>query len=384
MVHDFRDFQLIIVGSGFFGSTIAEHFTREIKGRVLVIEKRHHIGGNSYTEMDAETNIDIHKYGSHIFHTNNLKIWNYVNTFSQFNNYRHHVYTIHEGKAFSFPINLSTLSQIYGKNFSPTEAKLFMNKQIIESGINSDKDNFESKGKSLVGEKLYNAFIEGYTFKQWGIDPKDLPSSIISRIPVRFDFNTRYFDDTYEGIPIGGYTLLIKKMLDNELTEVLLGVDYFDIREKIPSHIPVVYTGPIDKYFDYQAGRLNWRTLDFEISILEVGDFQGNSVINYADKEIPYTRIHEFKHLHPEKQEKINKTVIMKEYSRMSTEDDEPYYPVNSPNDALILEKYRKLMNTERNIIFGGRLGTYKYLDMHMAIGSAISVYENQVKPLYG
>jgi UDP-galactopyranose mutase len=351
MVHDFRDFQLIIVGSGFFGSTIAEHFTREIKGRVLVIEKRHHIGGNSYTEMDAETNIDIHKYGSHIFHTNNLKIWNYVNTFSQFNNYRHHVYTIHEGKAFSFPINLSTLSQIYGKNFSPTEAKLFMNKQIIESGINSDKDNFESKGKSLVGEKLYNAFIEGYTFKQWGIDPKDLPSSIISRIPVRFDFNTRYFDDTYEGIPIGGYTLLIKKMLDNELTEVLLGVDYFDIREKIPSHIPVVYTGPIDKYFDYQAGRLNWRTLDFEISILEVGDFQGNSVINYADKEIPYTRIHEFKHLHPEKQEKINKTVIMKEYSRMSTEDDEPYYPVNSPNDALILGKYRKLMNTERNII---------------------------------
>jgi len=372
-----ESFDVIVVGSGFFGSTIAERITSTSKMKVAVIESRNHIGGNSYSEIDAATQIEYHKYGSHLFHTNSEKIWEYCNKFTKFNNYRHKVFTIHNGQMYSMPINLGTINQFYKTNYSPEQAKT----KIKDLGLNAKNGvvlDLESKAISLIGEELYNAFIKGYTTKQWQVDPKELPASIITRLPVRYNYNNEYFDDNYQGIPIDGYTKWIEKLL--EKSTIFLDTDFFDIRNQISPNQIVIYTGPIDRYFAYKYGELTWRTLDFELNVEEVNDFQGNSVINYADLDVPYTRIHEFKHLHPERNYQTSNTLIMKEFSRFASKDDEPYYPVNSAADREKLSKYRELIPNEKNVYFGGRLGTYQYLDMHMAIASALNMYENELK----
>jgi UDP-galactopyranose mutase len=249
--------------------------------------------------------------------------------------------------------------------------------------------NLEEKAISLIGRPLYEAFIRDYTAKQWQTDPKDLPAEVISRLPVRYTYDNRYFNDTYEGLPTDGYTAWIERMADHPNIEVRLSTDFFDEsqpvnRSAVVGNVPVVYTGPVDRYFDYAEGELSWRTLDFEQEVLEIGDFQGTPVMNYADLDVPYTRIHEFRHFHPEREYPTDRTVIMREFSRFASRGDEPYYPVNTAEDRARLLSYRELAKAEPDVLFGGRLGTYQYLDMHMAIGSALSTYENKLKPAFG
>lgn len=374
-----RDVDLIVVGSGLFGLTIAEQAANE-GFRVDIIERRGELGGNAYSYFEPETGIEVHKYGSHIFHTSNKKVWDYVHKFTTFNDYVHRVYTNHKGKIYSMPINLGTIASFFGRALSPNEAKKLIAEQIARSDV-PNPGNLEERAISLIGKPLYEAFIKGYTKKQWETDPKDLPAEIISRLPVRYTFENNYFSDTWEGIPLEGYSAWFSNMVTSPLINVHLNTDFFDIRSRLPSGVPIVYTGPIDRYFEYSEGPLTWRTLDLEIEVVDVPDYQGNSVINYADEEIAFTRVHEFKHFHPERSSG-EKTVIMRELSRFATKSDEPYYPVNTVNDRKILGKYRERAELEKGVFFGGRLGSYKYLDMHMAIASALTVWENDVSVL--
>ena len=372
-----ENFDVVIVGSGFFGATIAERITTNTSKKVVVIDSRSHFGGNSYSTFHEETQIEYHKYGSHIFHTNNEKVWDYCNKFTKFNDYRHKVLTIHNEKVFPLPINLSTINQFYQSNLSPEKAK-----EKIESQMETGKSatNLEAKAISLIGKDLYEAFIKNYTIKQWQTNPTELPAEIITRLPVRFNYNTNYFDDLYQGIPLDGYTKWIEKMLSK--STVLLNTDFFDLKSQINPNQIVIYTGPIDKYFSYTHGELTWRTLDFDLEVVPVEDFQGTSVMNYSDLDVNFTRIHEFKHLHPEREYQKEKTLIMREFSRFASKKDEPYYPVNSTADREKLVKYREMIKLEKNTFFGGRLGSYQYLDMHMAIASALGMYENELVPV--
>ncbi|MFT4044450.1 MAG: UDP-galactopyranose mutase [Gordonia sp. (in: high G+C Gram-positive bacteria)] len=378
---------LIVVGSGFFGLTIAERAATVLGKRVLVIERRHHIGGNAYSEPEPQTGIEIHKYGAHLFHTSNKRVWDYVNQFTDFTGYQHRVFAMHDGQAYQFPMGLGLVSQFFGRYFSPDEARALIAEQASEIPT-AAATNFEEKAISLIGRPLYEAFIKHYTAKQWETDPKNLPASNITRLPVRYTFDNRYFNDTYEGLPVDGYTAWLQNMAADERIEVRCDTDWFDVREEIRAgnpHAPVVYTGPLDRYFDHCAGRLGWRTLDFETEVLPTGDFQGTPVMNYNDADVPYTRIHEFRHFHPERTSyPVDKTVIMREYGRFATADDEPYYPINTPQDREILASYRELAKAETRdagVLFGGRLGTYQYLDMHMAIASALTMFDNTLAP---
>jgi UDP-galactopyranose mutase len=372
---------LFIVGAGFFGLTIAERASHEFGAKVVILEKRSHIGGNAYSYIDPESEIEVHKYGSHLFHTSNRKVWDYVNRFTSFNDYRHTVVAKHENQFFSLPINLGTIAQIYGRPFSPNEARELIEKEAQLQGI-TEPQNLEEKAIMSVGNRIYEALIKNYTLKQWQTDPTLLPPEVIARLPIRFNFNNRYFADTWEGLPMSGYARWQEAMVTNPLISTWFGQDYFELRDSIPVTTPVVYTGPLDRYFNYEEGLLGWRTLDFETQTLSQHDFQGTSVVNYSDLDVDFTRIHEFKHLHPERQSVEGKTVIMTEYSREAGKDDDPYYPINSVNDRYILEKYRARQENERNVVFGGRLGTYLYLDMHMAIASALNTFDSQVAPL--
>ncbi|WP_292899473.1 MULTISPECIES: UDP-galactopyranose mutase [unclassified Nitratireductor] len=376
---DFSQYDLVIVGAGFFGATIAERAASELGRRVLVIDRRDHIGGNAYTHTCPRTGIEIHKYGAHLFHTPNKVVWDYLNRFTAFTDYRHRVFTSYKGQAYMMPINLGTICQFFGRRMSPDEARALIAEQAGELA-GHDPQNLEEKAISLIGRPLYEAFIRGYTAKQWQTDPRELPASIITRLPVRYTFDNRYFNDTYEGLPVDGYTAIFERMLDHERIEVRTGIDYFEIREQIPAGTPVVYTGPIDRYFDYRAGELKWRTIDFEEEVLDMGDFQGTSVMNYADEDIPYTRILEFRHFNPERSYQTEKTVITREYSRFAERRDEPYYPINTAQDKETYRAYRELADAEENVIFGGRLGTYRYLDMHQAIGAALKCFENEIR----
>jgi UDP-galactopyranose mutase len=377
---------LIIVGSGFFGLTVAERAASQQGKRVLVIERRAHLGGNAYSELEPETGIEIHKYGAHLFHTSNKRAWDYVTQFTEFTDYQHRVFSIYQDNVYSFPPNLGSMSQFFGRTFSPTAAKELIAKQAGEVD-GETATNFEDKAISLVGRPLYEAFFKGYTAKQWQTDPKNLPGATVTRLPIRYTFNNRYFKDTYEGLPVDGYTAWLNRMADHPNIEVSLNTDFFDVRHDIPAGTPVVYTGPLDRYFDYSEGWLGWRTLDFEQEVLQdCGDFQGTPVMNYADEDVPFTRIHEFRHFHPERKYPQDKTVIVREFSRFAEKDDEPYYPINTPEDREMLSRYRALAKSEaaeRNVLFGGRLGTYQYLDMHMAIGSALSMYDNKIAPFF-
>ena len=376
---------LVIVGSGFFGLTVAQQCAENLGLNVVVVDRRNHLGGNAYSEKDPETGIEVHRYGAHLFHTSNERVWEYVNRFTAFTSYQHRVYTNFRGQVFPMPINLGTINQFFDAAYSPDEARALIAEQAAEFSP-AQASNLEEKGISLIGRPLYEAFIKDYTAKQWQTDPKLLAAEIISRLPVRYNYDNRYFNDAHEGLPVDGYTAWLEKMAGHDRIELRLGTDFFDTSQEVNKNnvvgnIPVVYTGPLDQYFDYSAGQLGWRTLDFEREVMPTGDFQGTSVMNYADPDVPYTRIHEFRHFHPERDYPADKTVIMREFSRFAKGADEPYYPVNTPLDREQLLKYRDLGQHESGVLFGGRLGTYKYLDMHMAIGAALSMVDNKLTP---
>ena len=376
---------LLIVGSGFFGLTIAERAAASGR-KVTVIDRRHHIGGNAYSEDEPTTGIEVHKYGAHLFHTSNATVWEYVNRFTSFTNYVHRVYTNHKNVVFPLPINLGTINQFFQGAYSPDEARALVHELAGEYDAKT-AHNLEERGIGLIGRPLYEAFIRDYTAKQWQTDPRELPAANITRLPVRYTFDNRYFNDTYEGLPVDGYTAWLQNMAADDRIEVRLDTDWFDVGDELraanPS-APVIYTGPLDRYFGYAEGRLGWRTLDFELEVLKCGDFQGTPVMNYNDPDVPFTRIHEFRHFHPERAYPVDKTVIMREYSRFAEDDDEPYYPINTESDRAVLAAYRaraKAETVSSGVLFGGRLGTYQYLDMHMAIASALSMYDNILAP---
>lgn len=378
----FEDYDVVIVGAGFFGATIAERIANDLGKRVLIIDKRHHIGGNAYSETCAETGVEVHKYGAHLFHTPNKLVWDYLNKFASFTDYKHRVFTSFKSQVYMMPINLGTICQFFNKQMSPDEARSLIAEQAAELGGKTPQ-NLEEKAISLIGRPLYEAFIRGYTAKQWQTDPKELPESIITRLPVRYNFDNRYFNDAYEGLPVDGYTAIFDRMLKNELIDIKLGVDYFSVRDEISKDKLVIYTGPIDRYFNYAAGELKWRTIDFEPEVLNVGDYQGTSVMNYADEDVPFTRILEFRHFNPERNYQTEKTIIVREYSRFAERKDEPYYPINTSDDKRVYLEYKAMADKEANIIFGGRLGTYRYLDMHQAIGAALKIYDVDVKKFF-
>jgi UDP-galactopyranose mutase len=377
---------LVVVGGGLFGLTIAERCAEELGKKVLILDRRSHIGGNAYSERNPETNVEVHKYGAHLFHTSNERVWEYVNRFTSFTNYQHRVFAKYQGQVYSFPMNLGLINQFFGKSHTPEEARALIAEQASEIAT-EDAANLEEKAVSLIGRPLYEAFVKGYTAKQWQTHPTELSADIITRLPVRYTFDNRYFNDTYEGLPVDGYTAWLEKMADHPNIEVRLNTDFFgsdpNWADEFKGKVPIVYTGPVDEYFGNSEGRLSWRTVDLEESVVDVDDYQGTSVVNANDQDVPFTRVLEFKHFHPErvKTHIPGKTVIVHEYSRFAEEGDEPYYPINTAEDREKLLKYRDLAKKEPMVLFGGRLGTYKYLDMHMAIGSALSMYDNKLKP---
>lgn len=371
---------LVVVGAGLFGLTVAETAARELGSRVLVIERRSHLGGNAWSEVDPQTGIEVHRYGSHLFHTSNEDVWRYVNRFSAFTRYEHRVFTVSRGRVFPMPINLATICAFYGRHLTPEEARRLIRSEAAPYAADGAWDSLEQRALATIGPRLYNALVRGYTAKQWQTDPRDLPGSVIGRLPVRYTFDTRYFDDTWQGLPVDGYAAWLTRMASSPLITVLCDVDFFEVRGDLP-RVPLVYTGPLDRYFDRRAGALSWRTLDFERETVPIPDHQGTAVLNYADVEVPWTRVHEFRHLHPERRQARDCTVIVREYSRHAESGDEPYYPVNAPADRERLLRYRAMAAAERDVWFGGRLGSYRYLDMHMAIASALRLVRNEIAP---
>ena len=368
--------KFVIVGSGFFGSVIAERIANELKKDVLILESRNHIGGNCYSHFDENTGIEYHKYGTHIFHTSNKKVWDYINRFTEFNNYHHQVLSKFKNKIYQLPFNLETINTVYNKNLNPSNAEKFLFREIEKLKINNPS-NFEEKALSMVGAKLYNMFIKNYTYKQWGKKPINLPTSIINRIPVRFNYNEDYFiNSRWQGIPINGYTAIFKNLLDNKKIKIVLNHNFE--YEDITSYDHILYTGPLDKLFKYKFGKLDWRSLDFEKKILKINDFQGNSVINYPELKHDFTRIHEPKHLHKERNYNNDKTLIIYEYPR--NDFNKPYYPINTKSNRTIHRKYKNLATKYKNLFIGGRLADYAYYDMDMTISAALKLYENKIK----
>ena len=359
---------LVVVGAGLYGLTFAERAAAGGR-QVTILDTRPHLGGNAHSYREQQTGIEVHAYGSHLFHTSNERVWAYVSRFSSFTDYRHHVHTVHRGRVYPMPINLGTINQFFGSAYGPGEARRLLASQAEAVG---EPRNLEDKAVSLIGRPLYEAFVRGYTAKQWQTDPRDLPAATISRLPVRYTYDGRYFTDTHEGLPTDGYAALFARMADHPRITVRLGVPADEYRPAV-GQVPTVYTGPIDRHFGYAHGVLGWRTLDFDWRVLPVGDHQGTAVLNYADEDVPYTRVHEFRHLHPERDYPADATVVAHEFSRRAGLDDEPYYPVNTAADRVTLRAYRELAALEQGVTFGGRLGSYQYLDMHMAVASALT-----------
>jgi UDP-galactopyranose mutase len=358
-------YDYLMVGCGIYSSVFAHECIKRNK-KVLIIDKRNHIGGNCYTEK--RNDINIHVYGPHIFHTNSKKIWDYVNQFTEFNHYVNRPKVNYKNKLFSFPINLFTLYQLWGVK-DPIEAEDILKHKRI---VNDNPKNLEEWILSQVGEEIYNIFIKGYTTKQWKLHPKELPSDIIKRLPIRLTFDDNYFNDKYQGIPVNGYTIMIQNMLNG--ADIELGVDYFDNRDYWDNKAKyIVYTGKIDEFYDYYHGILNYRTLKFEHEVLDIKDYQGNALINYTDINIPYTRIIEHKHFEFGNQDQ---TIITKEYPDEWNHNKIPYYPINTQQNNVIYDKYYKLSSQNTKYIFGGRLAEYRYYDMHQVIGSALNKIE--------
>ena len=364
MIYDY-----LIVGAGLFGSVFAYEANR-IGKKVLVIDKKNHIGGNIYTkEIDG---IYVHQYGAHIFHTSNKEIWEYVNQFAEFNHFINSPLANYKGKIYNLPFNMNTFNQLWGV-ITPEEAKTKIKEQQKKYFVENPK-NLEEQAINLVGLEIYEKLIKGYTEKQWGRDCVDLPSFIIKRLPVRFTYDNNYFNDTYQGIPKKGYTYLIEQMLEG--IEVRLETDYFRNKKELDSLATrVLYTGPIDQFYNYEYGLLEYRSLTFEHEVLDIENYQGNAVINYTEKDIPYTRIIEHKHFNFGTQPK---TIITKEYPAQWTKDKEPYYPINDEKNSSIFMKYKEVMNNESKFIFGGRLAEYKYYDMHVVIESALALVNKE------
>ena len=362
----------LVVGAGLWGSVIAERIASVRGESVLVIDRREYAGGNCRSVLDPETGIECHVHGSHIFHTRNERVWRYLNTFTGFNHYRHHVLTEYQGRIYPLPIGLATINAFYGKTLKPSEARAFIAEEAAKDAVAAPA-NLEEKAVSLVGRPLYEAFIKGYTQKQWQRDPKEVPASIITRLPVRANYNTEYFDDPWQGLPSAGYHGLFAKMLAHPRITVRLGVAYKDIRPFLTPDRTIFYSGAIDEFFDYSLGVLGWQSLRFEWEHPPCGDFQGAAVINQADAAVPYTRTHEFRHYHPERNHPPNATVITREYPHRFAKGGEAYYPVNTAADRKLLTDYNALAKaTAPNVIFGGRLGGYTYLDMDAVVEEAL------------
>ena len=356
-------YDYLIVGAGLFGAVFAHEAYK--KGRTcLVIDKRNNIGGNIYTE--STEGINVHKYGAHIFHTSDKQIWDYVNRFAEFNNYINSPVAVYKDELYNLPFNMNTFSRMWNIR-TPEQAREIIASQIADLGI-TEPHNLEEQALSLVGRDVYEKLIKGYTEKQWGRDCRELPALIIKRLPLRFVYDNNYFNDRYQGIPIGGYTAIIEKMLEG--IEVRTGTDYFDfIRDNKDIARKTIFTGMIDEYYGYCYGPLQYRSVRFETEVLDCENYQGNAVVNYTDREVPYTRIIEHKHFEFGKQPK---TVISREYSSEWKQGMEPYYPVNNEENNALYEKYRELADKESNVIFGGRLGQYKYYDMDKVIAAAL------------
>ena len=355
-----------MAGAGLSCAVIARKLAEDGHS-VYVYEERNHIAGNCYSERDEESGVMVHKYGPHIFHTDNEEVWEYVNKFTEFKPYTNRVKTTSQGQVFSLPINLHTINQFFGKTLSPTEAKAFIETQADLSI--TDPKSFEEQAMRFIGEDLYKAFFRGYTIKQWGLDPKDLPASILKRLPIRFNYNDNYFSHKFQGMPVDGYTKMIENILDHKNIDVEINKRFDSDMNEDFDH--VFYSGTIDGYYDYEFGRLPYRTLDFVKKTYE-GDFQGCAVMNYGDEAVPYTRISEHKHFTP--WEEHEKSVYFEEYSRLCEEKDEPYYPINLIGESEILVKYKEKAKEEKKVTFIGRLGAYKYMDMDVIIAEAMKV----------
>ena len=364
-------YDYLIVGAGLFGAVFAYEATKKGK-KCLVIDKRDHIAGNIYTKETE--NINVHQYGAHIFHTSDRKIWDYVNSFADFINYINSPVAVYKDELYNLPFNMNTFSKMWNIK-TPSEAKAIIKKQIEELNI-TEPQNLEEQALSLVGTDVYEKLIKGYTEKQWGRDCKELPAFIIKRLPLRFTYDNNYFNDRYQGIPIGGYTKIVEKMLEG--SDVLLDTDYFEfIKDNEGIADKVLFTGMIDEYYDFCYGHLEYRTVRFETEVLDCDNYQGNAVVNYTDREVPYTRIIEHKHFEFGKQEK---TIISREYSTEWEPGMEPYYPVNNERNNDLFEKYKALADKEEKVIFGGRLGNYKYYDIDKVIIAALEAVEKYVR----
>ena len=370
-------YDYLIVGSGLFGCVFAHEMTKKGK-KCLVIERRDHIGGNVYTE--EKENINVHKYGAHIFHTSNKEVWNYINQFAEFNRYTNSPVANYKGELYNLPFNMNTFYQMW-KVKTPEEAKAKIEEQKRESGI-KDPKNLEEQAISLIGRDIYEKLVKGYTQKQWGKECTELPSFIIKRLPVRFTYDNNYFNDSYQGIPIGGYTKIIEKLLEG--IEVQLNSDFFDKKEEYMEMVDkVLFTGMIDQYFDYCFGELEYRGLKFESETLGTNNYQGNAVINYTDAETPYTRIIEHKHFEIPANElgtekDSDKTIITREYPMQWKKGEEAYYPINDEKNSALYQKYKELAEAEENVIFGGRLGMYQYFDMWKVIEEALKLVDEE------
>ncbi|TGX82342.1 UDP-galactopyranose mutase [Palleniella muris] len=368
-----KQYDYLIVGSGLFGSTLA-YRAQQIGKRCLVIDKRSHIGGNVYCE--SIEGINVHKYGAHIFHTSNKEVWNFVNSIVEFNRYTNSPVANYKGQLYNLPFNMNTFYQMWGvKTPEEAEGKLEEQRAEAKARMNGrEPQNLEEQAQLLIGKDIYETLIKGYTEKQWGRECTELPAFIIKRLPVRMVFDNNYFNDKYQGIPVGGYNKLIEGLLDG--TEVRLNTDFFSLGDWRDIAEKLVYTGPLDEYFNYKLGRLQYRTVSFETTVEDTANYQGNAVVNYTEREIPYTRVIEHKHFEMFGQEVYDcqKTVISKEYSTEWKPGMEPYYPVNDERNNNLAEQYRQLAAKERNVIFGGRLAEYKYYDMAPIIEHALTV----------
>ena len=362
-------YDYLVVGSGLFGAVFAYEAKKRGKS-CLVIDKRNHIGGNIYTEKVED--INVHKYGAHIFHTSNKEIWEYMNQFAEFNNYINSPIAVYKDELYNMPFNMNTFSKMWGIR-TPAEAKAIIDKQIDDLNI-TEPENLEEQALSLVGRDVYEKLVKGYTEKQWGRSCTELPSFIIKRLPLRFTYDNNYFNDRFQGIPMGGYTAIIEKMLEG--IEVKVDTDYFEFSKANPDVAEkIVFTGMIDEYFNYCYGPLQYRSVRFETEVLDCENYQGNAVVNYTEREVPYTRVIEHKHFEFGKQPK---TVISREYSSEWKQGMEPYYPVNNDENNALYEKYRELAKQEKNVIFGGRLGQYKYYDMDKVVAAALECVQEE------
>lgn len=372
-----KDFHYCVVGSGLSGLVFAERITSCLDEPVLLVEKRGKVGGNCSSTIDAETGIEIHDYGSHIFHTEEERVWNYIRKFGDFTSYHHRVLINSHGKVYFMPINLKTISEFTGRIFSPAEAEEWIRCCAAEMNGHTPA-NLEEKAISLIGRPLYETFIAGYTQKQWGRSPRELPADIITRLPVRTTYNTDYFNAHWQGIPAQGYQTMFEKMLSHPNIRTMLDTSFQDVRQELAPDCKIIYTGMIDEFFNYQLGHLEWRSLRFETERIPIRDYQGAAVLNYGDMDVPYTRIHEFKHYHPEWKESYQSpgTIICREYPHEWRQGMEAYYPVNDARNGTLLQKYQELAKSLPNIHFCGRLASYRYWDMDKAIAMALEGFD--------